>query len=197
MEEYEDGSVGEVGPSYVGGRERAADTITHISESLYTVEAPAPSFAGSAAVAGPLRKRKADADEVAGGGPTLTREQALVEALVIDRKNVFFTGCAGTGKRSVILIVSNLNFKPELILLISLSFTLGRVKEVLLERYGSPEEFKRKVAITATTGIAATHIDGVTLNSIFGCGVVQEWAHFNRMWGQMSRKRIQVLLFFL
>ena len=51
-------------------------------------------------------------------------------------KNVFFTGNAGTGK----------------------SFLLNRIIDHLRQHYGAA--FKTCVAVTAATGIAATHIGG-------------------------------------
>lgn len=65
--------------------------------------------------------------------------QRHVLDLVKDGKNVFFTGNAGTGK----------------------SFLLNRVVESLREMYGSG--FKDCVAVTAATGIAATHVGGRAL----------------------------------
>ena len=62
--------------------------------------------------------------------------QKGVEDLVKDGKNVFFTGNAGTGK----------------------SFLLNRIVDALRQQYGG--EFQSCVAVTAATGIAATHVGG-------------------------------------
>lgn len=68
-------------------------------------------------------------------------QQRVVDAVVAGR-NVFFTGSAGTGK----------------------SFTMQHIIKVL-------KKMKKNVYITASTGIAATHIGGVTLHSFGGTGI--------------------------
>jgi len=45
------------------------------------------------------------------------------------------------------------------------------------------------VAVTAATGIAATHISGTTLHSQTGCGIPQTIEDFDRMWKPQSRDR--------
>lgn len=78
----------------------------------------------------------------------LTTEQALlVNAVIVQRKNVFFTGSGGTGK----------------------SFMIGHIKEQLHMLYGG-----LSVAITATTGRAAFNVGGVTLHSFAGIGLGAE-----------------------
>jgi ATP-dependent DNA helicase PIF1 len=77
----------------------------------------------------------------------LNEEQKKVYNLVIQKKNIFFTGSAGTGK----------------------SFLLQRIIRSLENLQG-----KEKVAITATTGIAAINIGGVTLHSFSGIGFAGE-----------------------
>ncbi|KAA6419235.1 MAG: DNA repair and recombination PIF1 [Trebouxia sp. A1-2] len=91
--------------------------------------------------------------------------QQQVEDLVKEGKNVFFTGNAGTGK----------------------SFLLNRIIEHFRQDYG--EDFNACVAVTAATGIAATHISGTTLHSQTGCGVPQTIEDFDRMWKPQSRDR--------
>ncbi len=59
--------------------------------------------------------------------------------------NVFLTGCAGSGKTHV----------------------LNRYIEFLKKK-------KIRVGITASTGIAATHLNGVTLHSFVGMGILNE-----------------------
>ena len=82
----------------------------------------------------------------------LSDEQKAVEKLVVeDGKSVFFTGSAGTGK-SVLMrsIIAKLKYK-----------------------------FKRdpeRVAATASTGLAACHIEGITLHSFAGIGLGKEAA---------------------
>lgn len=74
----------------------------------------------------------------------LSAEQEQVLALAIQGKSIFFTGSAGTGK-SVLLktIIKSLNHK-----------------------YG-----RSNVAITASTGIAACHIGGITVHLFAGIGL--------------------------
>lgn len=66
----------------------------------------------------------------------VSHTQERVVKLVCDGVNVFFTGNAGTGK----------------------TFLLNGIINELRLKYGS--EFTSKVAVCATTGIAATHISG-------------------------------------
>ncbi|RHZ35716.1 DEAD/DEAH box helicase [endosymbiont GvMRE of Glomus versiforme] len=73
----------------------------------------------------------------------LNEEQRQVVSLIFQKKNIFFTGSAGTGK----------------------SFLLQRIIIALENLQG-----KEKVAVTATTGIAAINIGGVTLHSFSGIG---------------------------
>lgn len=87
----------------------------------------------------------------------LSEEQRRVLDLVVNGdRNVFFTGNAGTGK----------------------SFLLRRIVSELKKKYGA--DFGRRVAVTATTGVAATHIGGVTLNSALGLGVPGRHRDFKR-----------------
>lgn len=71
----------------------------------------------------------------------LNQEQRKVFDLVIQGKNIFFTGSAGTGK----------------------SFLLQRI-------IGTLVNYQRKVAVTAPTGVAATNINGSTIHSFSGIG---------------------------
>lgn len=51
------------------------------------------------------------------------------------------------------------------------SFLLNHIISNLRQQFG--EDFGDCVAVTAATGIAATHISGTTLNSALGCGAPQ------------------------
>jgi len=101
--------------------------------------------------------------------PELSQEQAEVVRLVCDEgRNVFFTGNAGTGK----------------------SFLLEHIIRRLRAKYGEAE-FKERVAVTATTGIAATHIGGQTLNAALGVGALNSYRDFRGMFAPQFRARIR------
>ncbi|KKZ66471.1 hypothetical protein EMCG_07806 [[Emmonsia] crescens] len=80
----------------------------------------------------------------------LSEEQKrVVEAIVKDSKSIFFTGSAGTGK----------------------SVLMREIIRKLRERHkGEPD----RVAVTASTGLAACNIEGVTLHSFAGIGLGKE-----------------------
>jgi ATP-dependent DNA helicase PIF1 len=87
----------------------------------------------------------------------LSAEQARVLGLVRAGTSVFFSGGAGTGK----------------------TLLLSRIVEALRERFGAAD-FADRVAVTATTGIAATHLSGTTLNSALGVGAPARQGDFAR-----------------
>ncbi|EFN55791.1 hypothetical protein CHLNCDRAFT_145259 [Chlorella variabilis] len=112
--------------------------------------------------------------DVAGGSQAvdsiaLSDEQQRVVALVKAGKNVFYTGDAGTGK----------------------SFLLNQIVAELQTKHG--DEFGRLVAVTAATGIAATHINGSTVHSALGCGAPRVTDDFSRMWKKENRGRLRAL----
>ena len=74
------------------------------------------------------------------------------------------TGCAGTGK----------------------SFLLKAVMLALEMRHGP-----QSVHVTASTGIAASHIGGTTLHAFLGVGVPRELGDFRRMFSQAPRERLR------
>lgn len=76
--------------------------------------------------------------------PPLSAEQERVLEVALSGANVFFTGSAGTGK----------------------SFTLRAVISALRHKHGA-----EYVHVTASTGIAATHINGTTLHSFSAAGL--------------------------
>ncbi|CEP10115.1 hypothetical protein [Parasitella parasitica] len=81
--------------------------------------------------------------------PDLSPEQKRVFDMVVrERKSLFFTGSAGTGK----------------------SVLLRAIIDKLRSEYGS------RVAVTASTGIAACNINGCTLHSFGGIGLGTEKA---------------------
>ena len=80
----------------------------------------------------------------------LSDEQRLVLNLVAEqKKSVFFTGSAGTGK----------------------SVLLREAIKVLREKYKRESD---RVAVTASTGLAACNVGGVTLHSFAGIGLGKE-----------------------
>ena len=98
----------------------------------------------------------------------LNAEQTAVLDAVLDGRSVFFTGNAGTGK----------------------TFLLKRIVEALRQKHG--EDFGDVVAVTATTGIAATHIiGGITLNAALGVGAPNVYRDFHAMHRPQNRPRIR------
>ena len=96
-------------------------------------------------------------------------EQAEALAAVRAGKNVFITGCGGTGK----------------------SYLLNKIFEGWKKDYG--EKFSRKVFITAPTGIAASHINGTTIHAASGVGVPTlrkcGKSEFKRLWKERNKVR--------
>lgn len=96
----------------------------------------------------------------------LSSEQQRVLDTVLQGKNVFLTGSAGTGK----------------------SFLLRRCIHTLKRRNGS-----NRVAVVAPTGVAAAQINGSTLHSFFGLGIVRRVSDFQRMTKKKNASRIKAL----
>ena len=87
------------------------------------------------------------ATKVSVGKVFLSKEQRVVHDRVVQQgKSVFFTGSAGTGK----------------------SVVLREIIKGLRQKYQTKTD---AVAVTASTGIAACNIGGVTLHSFAGCGL--------------------------
>ena len=84
----------------------------------------------------------------------LSPEQRHVVEAVLSGHSVFFTGPAGSGKSHVLSTIVRL---------------LGDERYALRDRGGKP----RKIAITATTGIAACNVGGITINSFAGVGTAE------------------------
>eukprot|EP00873_Tetraselmis_striata_P018943 jgi/Tetstr1/439207/TSEL_027650.t1 len=148
--------------------------VTHVSESVLDgrpsavqTDTRAITHVSETLQPGGAEDNPAGAD--AGGAdeassPELTEEQAYVERLVLEGKSVFFTGNAGTGK----------------------SFLLNHIVSVLSERYGRHSGL---LAVTAATGIAATHVGGTTLHSFAGCGIPVRVQDFGKMFEERNRKK--------
>lgn len=81
----------------------------------------------------------------------LTEEQRRILSMVVDeQRNIFFTGAAGTGK----------------------SVLLRRIISELRKKYRKKQN--QPVAVTASTGLAACNIGGMTLHSFGGIGLGEE-----------------------
>lgn len=81
---------------------------------------------------------------------TLSNEQRHVKSLVVDKgQSVFFTGPAGTGKSVLMRAI---------------------IQELKKKHAKDPE----RVAVTASTGLAACNIGGMTLHSFSGIGLGKE-----------------------
>lgn len=74
-------------------------------------------------------------------------QQQVFDKIVNQRKNIFFTGCAGTGK----------------------SFLLKKIIEYYRNSFENPES----LAVTASTGRAGVNIGGSTLHSFAGLGLAK------------------------
>lgn len=96
-------------------------------------------------------EKKKMGDLVVRNGPVcLSDEQKAVLSAVVDRgKSIFFTGSAGTGK----------------------SVLMREIIKVLRHKFAREPD---RVAITASTGLAACNIEGVTLHSFAGIGLGKE-----------------------
>ena len=80
----------------------------------------------------------------------LSEEQrGILKAVVEEGKSVFFTGSAGTGK----------------------SVLMKQIIAKLRDKYVREPD---RVAVTASTGLAACHIEGTTLHSFAGAGLAKE-----------------------
>ncbi|KAH3684041.1 hypothetical protein WICPIJ_004979 [Wickerhamomyces pijperi] len=89
--------------------------------------------------------------DTSGSGIKLSEEQLNVINIAInERKNIFYTGSAGTGK----------------------SVLLRELVRQLKEYHG-----ENAVAVTASTGLAAVNIGGVTINRFSGCGLAKQSKH--------------------
>lgn len=73
-------------------------------------------------------------------------QQAIFDAVVIEKKNVYFDGEAGTGK----------------------SFTFVEIAKALFDIYGG------QLRVTASTGVAAVNVNGTTLHKWSGLGLMDD-----------------------
>ena len=94
-----------------------------------------------------LSRQRKSSEQIRKPAVFLSQEQRQVLKLIVEgRKSVFFTGAAGTGK----------------------SVLLREIISALKSIYGRESD---QVAVTASTGLAACNIGGVTLHSFAGVGL--------------------------
>lgn len=86
-------------------------------------------------------------------GEALDPKQQQILELCITGRNVFLTGVGGTGK----------------------TFLLLQITKAMYAKYG-----KNRVAVTASTGVAAVEVEGQTLHSITGAGVPNVVSDFEK-----------------
>ena len=91
-------------------------------------------------------------------------QRSVLRLVLKEKKNVFYTGSAGTGK----------------------SFTTRLIIEAFRKQYG--DKFNRRVAVVAPTGIAAANVGGTTIHRAAGVGVPGQLRDFGRIW----EKRVDV-----
>jgi len=92
--------------------------------------------------------------------------QAEVLARLINRENVFISGPAGSGKTTII----------------------NRFQDIIDAQFHG----KFEIALTASTGIAATLLGGVTIHSWAGLGIDQEVFDPRNVSGQLAARRTQM-----
>jgi hypothetical protein len=114
---------------------------------------------------GQLKKLMSDKKNGAGKGVQLSEEQTAVLELALSGASIFFTGNAGTGKSTL----------------------LKEIISAMKEKHGASS-----LAITASTGAAATLISGTTIHSFSGCGLANE-----RYYKEFKKKDYVLFSFFL
>ncbi len=120
----------------------------------------------------------------------LNDEQLRVLQLVRDGRSVFFTGRAGTGKT---LLLSHIiaHFRERYGRLgPGAAGDAGDAGDAEAAKHAEAA-FRCKVAVTAMTGVAATHLEGMTLNAALGLGAPSMRADFRGMLRSPARQRIQ------
>ncbi|KXZ49200.1 hypothetical protein GPECTOR_22g790 [Gonium pectorale] len=85
-------------------------------------------------------------------------QQAAIDA-VLQGSNLFLTGCAGTGKSATLMVL----------------------RRRMLDMYGSAEEYNRRVAVVAMTGLAATIVGGSTIHSLLRMRLLETFGDLQRM----------------
>ena len=104
-----------------------------------------------------------DEDEPAApvdSSPVLCQEQQELVDIILDGRNVFFTGSAGCGKST------------------ALKTAIGQLQDA-----------GRNVVVCAPTGIAALNVGGMTLHSYMGWNIDDKTLPLNNLIGKMRQKR--------
>ena len=105
----------------------------------------------------PERKRAKLNTTTTTATPPLDPKQQQILDLCLTGQNTFFTGIGGTGK----------------------TFLLQQIANSMRRKLGPG-----KVAVTASTGVAAVMCQGQTLHSLSGCGVPSVVSDFDKCWNQ-------------
>ena len=101
-------------------------------------------------------------------GFPLSKQQQKIFDYAMEGKNIFFSGCAGTGMEAnshqlqFINVISVKNISPS-----GKSYLLTRIKEALAQT-------SKIVYFTAPTGIAAVQLGGCTLHRWAGIGISKD-----------------------
>ena len=103
-------------------------------------------------------------EEILPDETTLSDDQSVAISNILAGKNCYVYGPGGTGKT------------------VLLKTAVQKLRE----------EQKKNVAVCATTGIASESIDGVTIHSLAGCGVVEN-IHFLGLKGKANETRREVI----
>jgi ATP-dependent DNA helicase PIF1 len=104
----------------------------------------------------PERKRAKLSTTTAATPPLDPKQQQILD-LCLTGQNTFFTGIGGTGK----------------------TFLLQQIANSMRRKLGAD-----KVAVAASTGVAAVMCQGQTLHSLAGCGVPSVVSDFEKCWNQ-------------
>ncbi|EGX90812.1 DNA repair and recombination protein pif1 [Cordyceps militaris CM01] len=128
----------------------SASTVKELKKQLKSQRSTKQEVSEAEAL--PAQREPSLAPAPRSGAIALSSEQLHVRDLVVDQgQSVFFTGPAGTGK----------------------SVLMRAIIQALDDKHGHGTE---RVAVTASTGLAACNIGGITLHSFSGIGLGKESA---------------------
>lgn len=114
--------------------------------------------------------------------------------MLVHNRNIFLTGSGGVGKSFVTkLLIDLLKAHYGCVPPDCRSHRIVESLADCLNANLSPHRFDYswRVCVTASTGIAATHVDGATLHSAMGIGIPSSWAHFKKIFNMdnVNKKR--------